>query len=68
MPKMKTRKSMAKRIQRTGTGRLRIRHAFASHNLTRKSAKRKRRLRSTPGTLSTRERQKVVRMLGGQAP
>jgi large subunit ribosomal protein L35 len=68
MPKMKTRKSMAKRIQTTASGRLRVRHAFASHNLTRKSAKRKRRLRSTPGTLSTRERQKVVRMLAGQAP
>ena len=66
MPKMKTRKSMAKRVQRTGTGQLRIRHAYASHNLTRKSAKRKRRLRSTPGTLSSRELRKVVRMLGGQ--
>jgi len=67
MPKMKTRKSMAKRVQSTGSGRLRIRHAFASHNLTRKSAKRKRRLRSTPGILSSRERRKVVRMLGSRA-
>ena len=68
MPKMKTRKSMAKRIQTTASGRLRIRHANASHYLTRKSAKRKRRLRSTLGTLSGRERRKVVRMLAGQAP
>jgi large subunit ribosomal protein L35 len=67
MPKMKTRKAMAKRVRSTGTGRLMIRHANASHMLTRKSAKRKRALRSTPGEVSPRDRQKIVRMLGGRA-
>ena len=67
MPKMKTRKSMAKRVQVSGTGKLRIRHAYASHMLTRKSAKRKRRLRSTAGILSGGDRRKVVRMLAGRA-
>jgi len=45
MPKMRTRKSASKRIGVTGTGRYTIRHAFKSHLLTRKSEKRKRRLR-----------------------
>jgi large subunit ribosomal protein L35 len=66
MPKMKTRKSMAKRVSTTGRGRLRVRHAYASHMLTRKSARRKRRLRSTPGILTGGDRRKVLRMLGGQ--
>lgn len=44
MPKMRTRKSAAKRLAFTGTGKVRYRSNFNSHLLTRKSSKRKRRL------------------------
>lgn len=46
MPKMKTNRSSAKRFRKTGTGKFRRRRAFHSHILTKKSPKRKRRLRS----------------------
>jgi large subunit ribosomal protein L35 len=41
---MRTRKSAAKRLQFTGTGKVRFRSNFNSHLLTRKSSKRKRKL------------------------
>ena len=44
MPKLKTRKSAAKRLKRTGTGKYRHHRAGKRHILTKKSAKRKRRL------------------------
>lgn len=46
MPKMKTRRSAAKRFTFTGTGKVKRSHAFARHILTKKSAKRKARLGS----------------------
>ena len=45
MPKMKTRRSAAKRFKRTGTGKLKRHHAYKSHLLTSKARKRKRSLR-----------------------
>lgn len=45
MPKQKTRKSAAKRFKQTGTGKFRRNRANARHILTKKTAKRKRRLR-----------------------
>lgn len=45
MPKMKTHRGAAKRFKLTGTGKIQRRHAFTSHILTKKSAKRKRNLR-----------------------
>ena len=44
MPKMKTHSGAKKRFRTTGSGKLRARHAMTSHNLGKKSAKRKRRL------------------------
>ena len=44
MPKMKTRRATAKRFKLTGRGRLKRARAFASHILTKKDRKRKRRL------------------------
>jgi len=41
---MRTRKSAAKRLEYTGTGKVKFRSNFNSHLLTRKSPKRKRRL------------------------
>ena len=45
MPKMKTKRSAAKRFKITGTGKLMKMNANKNHILTKKSPKRKRRLR-----------------------
>ena len=44
MPKMKTKSSAKKRFTVTGTGKLKRKHAFKNHILTKKSTKQKRRL------------------------
>ncbi len=44
MPKMKTKSSAKKRFKMTGTGKIKRKHAFKSHILTKKSKKRKLRL------------------------
>jgi large subunit ribosomal protein L35 len=41
MPKMKTESSAKKRFKLTGTGKIKRKHAFKSHILTKKSKKRK---------------------------
>jgi large subunit ribosomal protein L35 len=46
MPKMKTNSSAKKRLKLTGTGKVKRKHAFHSHILTKKSTKRKRNLTS----------------------
>ena len=48
MPKMKTNSSAKKRFKVTGTGKIKRKHAFKSHILTKKSKKRKKRL-TKPG-------------------
>ena len=47
MPKMKTNSSAKKRFRLTGTGKIKRKHAFKSHILTKKSKDRKRRLTKT---------------------
>ncbi len=49
MPKMKTKSSAKKRFTITGSGKIKRKHAFKSHILTKKSKKRK--LRLTHSTL-----------------
>lgn len=44
MPKMKTKASAKKRFKLTGSGKIKRKHAFKSHILTKKSTKRKRNL------------------------
>ncbi len=44
MPKMKTKAGAKKRFTLTGTGKIKRKHAFKSHILTKKSTKRKRNL------------------------
>jgi large subunit ribosomal protein L35 len=62
MPKMKTLRAAAKRFKRTASGKITRRHAYHSHILTKKTAKRKRHLRE--GVLvSSADKQKVERML-----
>lgn len=47
MPKMKSKSSAKKRFDFTGTGKLKRKHAYKSHILTKKSTKRKRNLTYT---------------------
>ena len=44
MPKMKTNPGTKKRFTLTGTGKIKRKHAYKSHILTKKSKKRKRNL------------------------
>ncbi|NDB34650.1 MAG: 50S ribosomal protein L35 [Flavobacteriia bacterium] len=44
MPKMKTKSSAKKRFTITGSGKIKRKHAFKSHILTKMSTKRKRNL------------------------
>jgi large subunit ribosomal protein L35 len=46
MPKMKTRKGVAKRFQITGSGKIMRRHAFKGHLMLNKSPEQSRRLGS----------------------
>lgn len=41
MPKMKTKSSAKKRFTITGSGKIKRKHAFKSHILTKKATKRK---------------------------
>jgi large subunit ribosomal protein L35 len=44
MPKMKTNAGAKKRFKLTGTGKIKRKHAYKSHILTKKSTKQKRNL------------------------
>jgi len=44
MPKMRTNPGAKKRFKLTGTGKIKRKHAYKSHILTKKSTKRKRNL------------------------
>ncbi|NLW14878.1 MAG: 50S ribosomal protein L35 [Erysipelothrix sp.] len=45
MPKMKTKRTLAKRVKRTGSGELKRQQAYVSHFASHKSNKQKRNLR-----------------------
>jgi len=45
MPKMKTKRSAAKRVRVSASGKIRVKHPYHSHILTKKTTKRKRKLR-----------------------
>ena len=47
MPKMKTKSGAKKRFKLTGTGKIKRKHAFKSHILTKKETKQKRNLTKT---------------------
>ena len=47
MPKVKTKRSAAKRFKKTGSGKIMRMKAYKSHILTKKSTKRKRNLRKS---------------------
>ena len=50
MPKMKTNSSAKKRFKVTGTGKIKRKHAYKSHILTKKTTKQKRRGRPKKGS------------------
>jgi len=62
MPKLKTKRAAAKRFKVTGTGKIVRRKAYASHILTKKSAKRKRNLRKA-ALLDSANMKQVKRLL-----
>ena len=63
MPKMKTNSGAKKRFALTGTGKIKRKHAFKSHILTKKSTKRKRNLTHT-GLVAGVDVNNVKLMLG----
>ena len=64
MPKMKSHSGAKKRFKKTGTGKLKARHAFSSHQLEHKSPKRKRSF-GLDRDISKADRKTVTRLLGG---
>ncbi|MFH0732850.1 MAG: 50S ribosomal protein L35 [Candidatus Omnitrophota bacterium] len=62
MPKLKTRKSIAKRFKITKTGKVKCSKAFKGHLLGRKSRKRKRAL-SRGSVLNKTDARKIKAML-----
>ena len=57
MPKVKTNCAAKKRFALTGTGKIKRKHAYHSHILTKKSKKRKRNRDHTTLVASANERQ-----------
>jgi len=64
MPKMKTHRGAAKRFSKTGSGRVKFKHAFLRHNLSQKKKSVKRQFRQT-GVFSDVDTPKIVRLLRG---
>ena len=62
MPKMKSRKSAAKRIRVSGRGKFLLRHSGRSHLLTHKGRARKRAL-AKPAVAAKGEFSRIKRML-----
>ena len=63
MPKVKTRKSVKKKFKVTGSGKILRRPAMLSHNLEKKSSKRKRGFRKDR-EVTGGDRSAVKKMLG----
>lgn len=62
MPKIKTLRSAAKRFKKTGTGKIKRNSAYHSHILTKKSPKRKRKMRKST-LITAQDMRRVGRML-----
>ena len=63
MPKMKTKSGAKKRFEITGTGKIKRKHAFKSHILTKKTKKQKRNLTHV-GLVDKTDADNVKRLLG----
>jgi large subunit ribosomal protein L35 len=64
MPKMKSHSGAKKRFKRTASGKLKARHANSSHNLEKKSAKRRRAF-GVDRDIKKADRKAVTKLLGG---
>ncbi|WP_089319343.1 50S ribosomal protein L35 [Pontibacter ummariensis] len=62
MPKVKTKSGAKKRFSLTGTGKIKRKHAYKSHILTKKTTKQKRNL-THAGLVSTADMDRVKAML-----
>ncbi len=62
MPKTKTNSGAKKRFALTGTGKIKRKHAFHSHILTKKSNKRKRGLVKT-GLVNPSDENRILALL-----
>ncbi|MDA3817840.1 MAG: 50S ribosomal protein L35 [Prolixibacteraceae bacterium] len=62
MPKMKTNAGAKKRFKLTGTGKIKRKHAFKSHILTKKTKKQKRNL-TYFGTVDKTDEPNVKKLL-----
>jgi large subunit ribosomal protein L35 len=63
MPKVKTNPGAKKRFSLTGTGKIKRKHAFKSHILTKKETKRKRNLTYT-GQVDKADKKNIQLLLG----
>ena len=63
MPKMKSHKGARKRFKVTGSGKIKRMRAFKSHILTKKTSKRKRRLRRPTDVHTSGETRNIKRLL-----
>jgi len=63
MPKMKAHKGARKRFKITGSGKVKRMKAFKSHILTKKTSKRKRRLRQGTTIENRGETRNIKRLL-----
>lgn len=63
MPKMKSHKGARKRFKVTGSGEVKRGRAFKSHVLTKKTSKRKRRLRRAAMIATRGEAKRLKRLL-----
>jgi large subunit ribosomal protein L35 len=64
MPKMKSNSGAKKRYDLTGTGKIKRKHAYKSHILTKKSTKRKRNLGYSALVASTDEKNAKLLLAG----
>ncbi len=62
MPKVKTKSGAKKRFKLTGTGKIKRKHAFKSHILTKKGTKQKRNLTHVT-ILDDADKKRVKKML-----
>ena len=63
MPKIKTNSGAKKRFALTGSGKIKRKHAFKSHILTKKTTKQKRNLTHS-GVVSSCDEKSVKKLLG----
>ena len=63
MPKVKTNPGAKKRFSLTGTGKIKRKHAFKSHILTKKETKRKRNL-TYFGLVAKADKKNIQLLLG----